>query len=1046
MKNSYICLFKIHFYLLTTLFILITDYGKAQQIPSKFSAGQIRRLPYLNYTNQLAGSGIHTINGKNLPDENNALPYNNLKFSTKNLHKETSSRIFSSEIKTGYEEGNPIPLFVYGRFTKTYLYTLSDKKSVEVAAKKFLMDQSAFLSTINQLCTFKMSSYFQDELEKTHIKMQQYFNEIPVFANEVIVHFDKLLPEGFNGRIINIPSSLSITPAISNTNSLSTAVNDLKKANPISELSDQVKAFLNYYQPLTDLVIYTQKDLHIEPVLAWHHTIRSTIKDRWEYFVDAQTGKILNKYNSSPADGPATSNATDLNGQSRTVNSYQVGSTYYLIDATRTMYNAGASHMPDKPVGALFITDAKNTPGQNLYYVTSNNNTWPDKSSVSAEYNVGLAYEYYKTTHARNSLDGNGGTISSIINVSEQDGSGMDNAFWNGEFMLYGNGNVSFKPLAGSSDVAGHELTHGVTEKTANLVYQFQSGAMNESISDIFGCMVDREDWKMGEDIVKPQQYPSGALRDLQDPHNGATSSQQYYWQPAHMNEYQQYDEKTDNGGVHVNSGIVNKAFYLFATAVTKEKAEKVYYRALTVYLTRSSQFIDLRLAVVKACDDLFGTNSNEGNQAKTAFDAVGITDGSSSGGAGNLPANPGEQRMLASSVSTQDPNGIYVVTNPLNAQNNDFHPISSLRPLNKPSVTDDGSAAVLVANDNKPYLISLNYNNPEQVSLDNSANWYNIAVSKDGNRIALISNQIDTSIYIYDFISKQAARYILYNPTTGQGAQSSNVLFADALEWDYSGEYLVYDAYNQVKNNTGDTTAYYDVNFIHVWDNRAKNFSSGKIYKLYSDLPEGVSIGNPSFSKLSPYILSFDYVDFDNQNYKVIGGNIETNDIGIIYDNNTIIGTPSYTIDDKVGAFSAEDDQQNYVIAGINLNQDKITSTGQPGILVSGGYFPVFYGTGKRVIQGLSTHNSTTEIIDHIYPNPFNNELYIDMNLHQPSILKIDLVNIYGQLIRNLETGKQIPAGVYKETINMEGISSGIYFLKCSFDHSVETRKIIHQ
>ena len=174
----------------------------------------------------------------------------------------------------------------------------------------------------------------------------------------------------------------------------------------------------------------------------------------------------------------------------------------------------------------------------------------------------------------RNSLDGEGGNIIGIINMNDSETGGpMDNAYWNGAYMAFGNGNKILKPLAGALDVIGHELGHGVIDKTAGLVYRDQSGAMNESFADIFGAMIDREDWQIGEDITKPEVFPSGALRDLSNPHNGYISSKEDNWQPAHTSEI--YTGEEDNGGVHINSGILNFAYYKYATATSKEEAEQ---------------------------------------------------------------------------------------------------------------------------------------------------------------------------------------------------------------------------------------------------------------------------------------------------------------------------------------------------------------------------------------------------------------------------------------------------------------------------------------
>jgi hypothetical protein len=157
----------------------------------------------------------------------------------------------------------------------------------------------------------------------------------------------------------------------------------------------------------------------------------------------------------------------------------------------------------DIPVnGAVWTISANNTAATTFSHVSSSNNTFSDKSAVSAHCNGGLAFNYFKATHNRNSINGSGGTIISVVNVADSEtGGSMENAYWNGQAMFYGNGGSAFTPLAGALDVAGHELTHGVVSNSANLEYEGQSGAINESMADVFGAMIDRDDWKMGEDL-----------------------------------------------------------------------------------------------------------------------------------------------------------------------------------------------------------------------------------------------------------------------------------------------------------------------------------------------------------------------------------------------------------------------------------------------------------------------------------------------------------------------------------------------------------------
>jgi Zn-dependent metalloprotease len=234
-----------------------------------------------------------------------------------------------------------------------------------------------------------------------------------------------------------------------------------------------------------------------------------------------------------------------------------------------------------------------------------------DIAVQAAHDNAGATYDYYFSTFGRDSFNNAGAMINSTVHY----GSSYNNAFWNGYQMVYGDGDgYVFGPLSGALDVVAHELTHAVTQYTADLVYSYQSGALNESYSDVFGAMVDRDDWLMGEDVYTPGTS-GDALRSLSNPSQ--------YGQPEHMDSF--VNTSSDNGGVHTNSGIPNKAAYNIAQAIGKDKMEKVWYRALTLYLTSGAQFSDARDASVQAAADLYGTASAEVTAVSNGFAAVGI-------------------------------------------------------------------------------------------------------------------------------------------------------------------------------------------------------------------------------------------------------------------------------------------------------------------------------------------------------------------------------------------------------------------------------------
>lgn len=779
----------------------------------------------------------------------------------------------------------------------------------------------------------------------THIKAQQFYLGIEIYGAESYLHIgrDKDI---FTGQIVSVEPHISIVPVVTADEAVVNVKSDIGIKTVFRELSAAEKSFLDYSFPETCLVIYEGK-------LAYKISIRPNFIEEWRYFVDAVSGEILFSYNNTNSDGPATANALDLNGISRTVDTYLDNGTYLLINAAEEMYNSVTGE------GIIMTLDAKNTSAVRLDYdfITSTINTWNIPAGISAHYNAKKAYEYFRTTFNRNSLNNQGGNIISFVNVTEEDGSSMENAFWNGKAVFYGNGGSAFKPLPGALDVAAHEFGHGVVSNTANLEYYGQSGSINESYADIFGSMVDREDWYIGEDVTKTSFSPSGRLRDMSDPHNWGSSLSDPYWQPAHVSEMYLGDQ--DNGGVHVNSSIGNHAYYFFATATSKETAEQVFYKALTNYLTSKSQFIDFRIAVVQSAKDLYGEASNEVTAAKNAFDAVGIYDEETVNPEQDLPINPGNEYLLICNTYSSDYNTLYRAT----SDGQTYEPLTTTVLKRGPSVSDNGSYALFVSDDDLIKSLYTDPYDPQESALSDDAFWDNVAISKDGNRVAAISTEIDTAIYIFDYESQEWGVFKLYNPTTSDvGIDAGGVIFADAIEFDNTGEYLIYDSYNVLYSSTGDDISYWDIGFIKVWDNTTNYFGDGSIQKIYGSLPEKVSIGNPTFSKNSPYIIAFDYYNSSTEEYAIFGMNLITGDLDLITGNATI-GFPSFSRDDNMIAFSALDLYDNEVIGVIGLDDNKITGVGDAFVFVNYAKWPVFYAEGNRNLELPPVANFTVDI-----------------------------------------------------------------------------------
>jgi Zn-dependent metalloprotease len=266
--------------------------------------------------------------------------------------------------------------------------------------------------------------------------------------------------------------------------------------------------------------------------------------------------------------------------------------------------------------------------------VRSETDTTPnrDKAVNEAFDNAGTTWDFYNKIFGRESVDNHGKTLVSSVHYGEN----YDNAFWNGQQMVYGDGDgVIFQRFTIALDVIAHELTHGVTQFTAQLAYQDQSGALNESMSDVFGSMVkqwalgqsvDQADWLIGAAIMAPG-FKGRALRDManpgtayDDPRLGKDP------QPGDMKDYVQTE--ADNGGVHTNSGIPSRAFVLAAKAIggnSWEKAGKIWYVTLTERLTGTADFAKCATETVSVARDLFPEDSSIAAKVAKAWADVGV-------------------------------------------------------------------------------------------------------------------------------------------------------------------------------------------------------------------------------------------------------------------------------------------------------------------------------------------------------------------------------------------------------------------------------------
>jgi hypothetical protein len=369
--------------------------------------------------------------------------------------------------------------------------------------------------------------------------------------------------------------------------------------------------------------------------------------------------------------------------------------------------------------------------------------------------------------------------------------------------------------------------------------------------------------------------------------------------------------------------------------------------------------------------------------------------------------------------VLTSDPKTLYIS----DTQAKNFTGVSQIEPFNKPSVSQNGSTVAFVSTDHRIRGIDLSAGASAPFIISNDPDWDNAALSKDGSKIALISTQIDTAIYIYHFEKKKLVKFKLYNPTFTEGVSVGAVLYADAIEWDHSGQYVMYDAFNQLKSASGEDISYWDVGIIEVWDDKANDFGSGEVSKIFTNLPKGVSAGNPSFSTTSPYIAVFDY--FDEVKSYLLAANLERGQSKIVYENN-MLNYADYSANDGHLLFNAQTGSGQQVVAFIALEADKMTAKGEAAGLIGDAKWGIWF-TQAAEVTGLEDSPLGQSL--KAYPNPSDGSFQLAFQLKEASDTKVTLVNLLGQSVATQTLGR-LPQGNHELQLSWPQMPSGVYLL----------------
>jgi len=810
--------------------------------------------------------------------------------------------------------------------------------NAKLTAQEFLEENRELLNIAEPSEEFVLVRHLNDKLGHSHLRYQQKYKNIPVWPSDAAVHLD---PQGdvelFEGAYIPTPSRIVLDPEVTPEDAQAKARN----AVPGAESAE-------FSEP--ELVLYALDDKPVR--LAWKMDVNLSMSARWLVAVDAIDGSVLTAFN-QVMDANIKGSGTDLMGVKRTLNVWNENNTNYMIDTSKKMYDT-TSDPPnlDSTKGAIVIMDAnhKELDAQGsitLSHVTSNNaNAWSLRDAVSASFGLSKTYDYYLSQHQRNSLDGNGGTVFGVVRYAQ----GLQNAFWNGSFMAFGDA----QPYAGAFDVVGHELTHGVTEKTAGLIYQNQSGALNEAISDIFGQSVENfsgvaKNWTMGEALGAP-------LRDMQNPSSLKILPDAAYTYPAKMSEFYVPEsallsrlKNGDNGGVHINSSIINHAFYYLAEGLTgaigAKDAEKIFYRALTTHLLSNSQFVDARLACVQSAEEIFGADSTQATMTAKAFDAVEIIEDA------GTPTDPNKRPPVNgtdASLFVYFNSGFYFLgrregNDPKFGVQLSNIPISPKRPV----VSGDGSRAVFVSADNDICGVATDGSEAAQC-LGFSGSVYSIAMTPDANRWAFVLlNNLGFATNQMLIIDRKAQTQKIYNlvAPVNDGSGSYPIAYADSMDFSSDGRALVYDALTNVTQPGGSVNQLWSIYALDI-DN--------EIYTSLLAPIEGVAIGNPVFAQTTDGVLAFEATNIFTGETAAFAANLVSGAVGVVGQSALCCTLPGFNGDDSAivyGQFNNFTQPTGFSLIRQAVANDWVTVSGKSTIWLSDGYAGVIYRRGTYTV-----------------------------------------------------------------------------------------------
>jgi Zn-dependent metalloprotease len=844
-------------------------------------------------------------------------------------------RFAKSNFQARFREHSGAPLMIKGSTLEPRFsgFAKSDSDRSERTALNFLRANRELLRISEPDQELVLTEHKSDELNFHHFRFEQRFKGLPVWPCELMVHVN---PAGevylMNGTHVPTPGDLTTEPAVEPAEALRIALRNTSEAAPAEA-------------PAPTLIIYGPIDR--SPRLAWKFDLAAGRADASRWVVDALNGAVL-AHNTLAQREAAVGSGIDSLGQPRELRLWHANGAYFMVDTSKAMFDA-SSFPPFNARGAIqiydgqhqILTDVRATAG--LVASTSAVSGWPS-DAVSAAYALSQAYDYYLQAHNRNSVDAFGADIRVIIHY----GRNIQNGFW----MPATKTVVLGESIPKSIDFCGHEFTHGVIDHTGNggiLEYRFQSGALNESLADIFGEMIQarssgQPDWLFSVEL-------GGGSRDMANPASRIALTGRPH--PSKMSQFENLPDGQagDNGGVHVNSSIINHAFYQLAVglpnALGLRDAERIFYRAMTVHLQKQSQFIDMRHAAVSSAEEIFGTSSPQAERTGQAFDFVEIVDAPETPAPSPTPAVQGPDSTLALRF---DPAARQYVLIRREAAFNDSEtgsvmPTGGFVAPKRVSVTGNGSRCVFVTSQSDVAIMATD---GSALSFGNVPGFvHSVAVSPDGNRYSFVvkdptSGVATNEIVLVEVSSGNLRRVKLFAPGT-EASRFEVVRFADSMYFRPDSTTLVYDAFAQLSVVNGAIFGSWTIFELNTLDESIRSLIN---------LSESFDVGSPSLGRTRNNLLRYEVIDKRTLVSTLFAADLASGKFGPVGQLGSAgaLGVPSYTGDDTAIVYAQADPS---VPTGASLLRqglaaDGITPVGQPAFWLRDAAYPLVYRRGQ--------------------------------------------------------------------------------------------------